>query len=101
MSRPNFITEEDINRWSANIDNDPNFPEGMQNNKLVREVCYAGLYMCEQLEVLGCPETLMTRIQYTAGKQSFGSDPWKVHQEMLAQYKNNELKFDLETDEVN
>jgi len=101
MPRPIEVNVEKIAEYDEMIDNDPNFPEGMQNNKLVREVCYAGLYMCEQLEALGCPEALMVRIQYTAGKQSFGSDPWEVHQEMLAQYKNNELKFDLEPDEVN
>jgi hypothetical protein len=92
--RPKFLTEEDILRYSNSLDNDPDFPKVLFDSVIVKEVCIAGLWLCEELEKLSCPETLIVRIQYTAGKMSFGNDPWDVHQKILEDYKNNKLVFE-------
>jgi hypothetical protein len=94
MPRPKFITEKDILRWSENIDTDPAFPKALSSVPIIREVCFAGLYLAEQLEKANCPDFLITRIQYFAGRLSFGRDPWDVSQEVLEKYKNNELLFE-------
>lgn len=96
MSRPEFITLEDISRWSQIIDSDPLIPTSLSQVSLIREVCYAGLWLSEQLENLGCDTTLAVRIQFTAGKLSFGRDPWEVHQDILQRYTNNTLEYDTE-----
>jgi len=101
MSRPEFVTNEDIARWSENIDNDPKLPVTLSSNPVIREVCYAGLWLCEELEKLGCPEELITRIQFTAGRAAYGRDPWEVHQELLNGYKNNELEYEVDPETLN
>jgi len=100
MPRPDFITEEDIARWSYNIDNDDNLPKEFVNSPLIREVCYAGLWLSEELDKADCPESIVTRIQYTAGKIAFGRDIWDVHQGILAKYKTGELVFEDEEEET-
>lgn len=100
MSRPNFISEEDIFRWNNNIDNDSSFPKSLKSSPTIREVCFAGLWLCEQLANLGCPDFLIVRIQDTAGRLSFGRNPWEVSQELLQQYCSNELIFEEEPDAV-
>lgn len=97
--RPEFVTDEDIARWSENIDNDLNFPIGVVALPLLREAMYAGLWLGEQLQQLGCNDLLIVRIQYTAGQLSFGRDPWEVHQELLTAYKNNDLEFEIDYNE--
>lgn len=92
MSRPEFVTNEDIIRWSERIDQD--LPEHMVNNAIIREVCYAGQWLVEQLSDLNCPEDIIARIQYTAGQMSFGREPWTVHQILLEAFQNNELIFE-------
>lgn len=99
MPRPNFIKEEDIKRWSDSIDNDPNIPKDISNFTVIKEVCIAGLWMSEELQKLNCPESLIVRIQYTAGKISFGKDPWDVHQQILNNFINNKLDFEEAPDE--
>lgn len=101
MSRPDSVTNEDINRWSENIDNDERLPKSLAANPIVREVCYAGLWLCEELEKLGCPGEFITRIQYTAGQCSFGREPWEVHQSFLDAYKNNQLEYEFDYNELN
>jgi len=101
MTRPKFITNEDITRWSNNIDQDPYISTAMRENETIREVCYAGLFLIEELEKLKCPNSLINRIQYTAGKLSFGRDIWEVHQDILEKYKNNELIFEEENNSLN
>ena len=101
MNRPEFITNEDIARWSDNIDRDPYFSPALLCSPLIREVCFAGLWLTEKLEKLNCPPTIITRIQWTAGKLSFGKDIWEVHQEILEKYKNNELVFEEDPSEIN
>jgi hypothetical protein len=92
MSRPDFITNEDIIRWSKEIDNDNLLPPNVSKDPIIRELCFAGLWLNEQLTILGCPSILITRIQYTAGKVSFGKENfWAVHQQFLDDYKDNKL----------
>jgi hypothetical protein len=57
--------------------------------------------LAEQLEQLSCPPELIFRIQYTAGKLSFGRDPWIITEQMLAGYKDNKLDFVQDTDNLN
>lgn len=94
MARPEFVTNDDILRWSENIDSDPSMTSTLTQNPIIREVCYAGLWLCEELEKLGCSEEMIARIQYTAGKLSFGREPWETHQMVLKGYQLNELEFE-------
>lgn len=100
MSRPDFVSEEDILRWSDNIDNDPGFPKSLAASSTIREVCYAGLWLSEQLDQLGCPDFVIVRIQDAAGRLSYGRDPWDVSQELLTKYQTNELVFEEDPDAV-
>jgi len=101
MNRPDFITDEDISRWSENIDNDPNLPSYMASEPTIREVCYAGLWLSEKLSELNCPDIFIQRIQYTAGRLSFGRDIWQVHQDILENFKQNKLNYEVESSELN
>lgn len=94
MHRPDFVSEEDILRWSNNIDNDPHFPQSLKQIEAVREVCYAGLWLTEKLDLLGCPSSIIVRLQFTAGQLSFGRDTWEVSQELIRKYQDNELEFE-------
>jgi hypothetical protein len=100
MSRPDFVSEEDILRWSSNIDNDPSFPKSLAASQTIREVCYAGLWLAEQLDQLACPDFVIVRIQDAAGRLSFGRNPWEVSQELLEKYENNQLVFEEDPDAV-
>jgi hypothetical protein len=98
MPRPEFITDEDINRWSLNIDNDKNFSKELISSPIIREVCYAGLWLAEELTKLDCPEYLITSIQYTAGNLSFGRDTWMISQLILEKYNSGELVLEVDSD---
>lgn len=98
MPRPNYVSEEDVLRWSNNIDNDPGFPKSLATSTTIREVCYAGLWLVEQLSLLDCPSEIIVRIQFTAGKLSFGRDPWEVSQIILQKYETNQLFFEEDPD---
>ncbi len=93
MSRPEFITNIDISRWDNCLEQDKNLPKEILQSPIIREVCYAGLYLSEQLESLQCPDELIVRIQFTAGKLSYGRDIWEVHQQVLQDYKDNKITF--------
>ncbi len=99
MPRPDFIKESDINRWTKLISEDPFIPKELLSSKVLLEVCMAGLWLCEELEKLECHEVLIGRIQWTAGKISYGKDPWEVHISILEEYKNNTLVIELENEE--
>lgn len=91
MIRPNFVSEDDIIRWADMIDNDDTIPDEVKNTEVIREVCYSGFWLVEQLFDLDCPTSMVTRIQWTAGKLSFGKNPWDVHSKILQDYKDNSL----------
>jgi hypothetical protein len=96
MPRPDFITNEDILRWSEQINEE--LPPEMAEDALLREVCLAGKWMVEQLQILHCPDEICIRIQYTAARLSFGRDPWVMHQQLLHGYQDDELIFEPEPD---
>jgi len=97
MSRPNFITDEDIARWSKEIDENSNMPRDLIKSAVVREICYSGLWLTEELKKLQCPDALIVRIQYSAGKSSFGKkDVWEIHQNYLKGYQDGNLDFEPE-----
>ena len=99
-NRPDFIKEEDIVIWSDSLDNDPKL-KNVQGIPALREVCYAGLYLAEELEQLSCPKDLIVRIQYTAGVMSFGRDAWEVAVMLLDKFKKEELEFEADLDTAN
>lgn len=102
MPRPNTITNEDLDRWSEIIDNDPLVPTSMSQNPIIREVCYAGQWLADKLTELNCPDHLIGRMMYTAGRLCFGrKDPWEVHLDMLNRFVDGTLEFEMEPDEVN
>lgn len=97
MPRPDSITNDDIIRWSNNIDNDPYFASNHTidiKNVSFREVLYAGLWLAEQLLDLNCSEEDLACIQYTAGQLSYRHDPWEVHIDILNSYLRAELVFE-------
>jgi hypothetical protein len=101
MSRPNDVTEEDIARWDAAIDKDEAVPNQIKSSSFYRELLRAGMWLKESLQHLGCTEDLIARILFTAGTYSFGRDFWEAHLEILNAYKNNELIFEKDFDELN
>lgn len=94
MNRPEFVSNEDIARWSNIVDKDDSLSQVLKDSTIIREVCYAGLWLAEELSKLSCEDDLITRIQWTAGKLSFGRDTWKVHQNILQEFKDNKLVYD-------
>lgn len=100
MPKPKTITQEDIDRWNNNIDNDQFISPQLAAIPIIREVCQAGIWLAEQLEKSGCPNILIPRIQWTAGKLSFGRDVWDVHQDILSKYQSNELIFEEDPNEI-
>lgn len=94
MKRPECITSQDLERFSNSIDQDPFISLEIKNSPLLREVCYAGLYLAEELEKLNCPSHLIVAIQYSAGQNSFGNDIWETHLYFLKEYKLGNLEFE-------
>lgn len=102
MSRPESITNEDLLRWDETIDNDPFLTPGMAQNAIIREMCYAGQWLADKLNDLNCPDHLVGRIMYTAGRICFGrKDPWEVHQDILTRFVSGTLEFELDPEETN
>jgi hypothetical protein len=95
-----FLTGEQIEKYNQQIKDDK-IPEKVLQEPLLMEVMYAGLWLVEQLQALRCPDEYIVRIQYTAGAASFGREPWEIHQFYLDAYKNSELEFDLDPDNLN
>ena len=99
MSRPDFVTNEDIARWGRDIDNDPSIDSDLSQNPIIREVFYAGQYLVDRLIELDCPDNIIGRITFTAGKLSFGrKDPWPIHQDILNRYMDGTLEFERDSD---
>lgn len=102
MTRPNSVTNDDIIRWTKILESDSHVPREFITTPILKEVCLAGLWLTEELEKLKCPELILVRIQWTAGKLSYGRDPWDVHQEILKGYIDNTLIFEADnTSELN
>jgi hypothetical protein len=101
MTRPDFITNELINHYQDVIQQDLTFPKELFDIPLIMEVCYAGIWFAEELEKFLCPEELIIRLQFHAGKLSFGRDPWEVHQKLLEDYKNDTLEYEAEPSVLN
>ena len=99
MNRPDFVTGQDIERWSGIIDTESTHIQGFASLLPLREVLYASFWLAEQLQQEKCPTDIITRIQYTMGSLSFGKDPWAVAQEMLQAYQNNEMEFEMDYNE--
>lgn len=92
MSRPEFVSNADIARWDENINKALSSEHA--NNTVLREVCYAGQWLGEQLAKLNCPEEYNIRIVFTAGQLAVGRDPWDVVDKLLTAYKQNDLKYE-------
>lgn len=102
MSRPEFITKEDVKKWADNIDNDPKMKQfgGSLKNEGFREMCYAGLWLAETLDGLGAQREFIQRMQFTAGRMCLGRDPWDVSQFILKAYKNGEFDESSEPEDA-
>jgi hypothetical protein len=102
MPRPNYITNEDIARWSETIDTDPFISEGIASNPIIREVCYAGQWLADRLTEVECPDHLIGRMMTTAARRCFGrKDFWLIHQEILDQFIAGTLEFEMDPAELN
>jgi len=100
FNRPYFIKQEDITRWQKSLDSDPRLIN-VKGISALTEVCYASLYLSEELEKLNCSPDLIVRIQYTAGVMSFGRDPWEVALMLLDKFKKQELEFETDSHSLN
>jgi hypothetical protein len=99
--RPESITNEDLQRWSEIIDNDPLLDANLAKNPIIREVCYAGQYLAEKLTELNCPDHIIGRIMFTAGRLCFGQkDPWAIHQMILNQFMDNSLQYEEDAEQL-
>ena len=99
MPRPESVTDKDLIRWSTRIESDPLMGSAIMQSPIIKEVCYAGLWLVEKLTALDCPTQLIGQITYTAGKICFGrEDPWEIHQDILSRYVDGTLIFDAEPD---
>jgi hypothetical protein len=102
MPRPDFVTNEDISRWSESIDNDPLMDQNLAQNPIIREVCYAGQWLADKLTELNCPDHLIGRMMWTAGRICFGrKDPWAIHQDILDRFIQGTLEFEMDPEETN
>jgi hypothetical protein len=102
MPRPESVTNEDLLRWSETIDNDPLVDESLAQNPIIREVCYAGQWLADQLTKIECPDHLIGQMMYTAGAMCYGrKDPWIVHQDIYIRFVAGELEFQVEPNELN
>lgn len=102
MPRPESVTNEDLLRWTDTIDNDPLMSEGLAQNPIIREVCYAGQWLADKLAELNCPDNLIGRMMFTAGRLSFGRpDPWDIHLDILNRFIDGTLEFETDPEEIN
>jgi hypothetical protein len=97
LPRPQ-LQNSDITRWNLNILND-SLANEISQNAILKEICYAGYWLTEQLTLLKCHSNIIDQIIYSSGTQCFSQpDPWIIHQNMLNHYLNNELEFDFSED---
>jgi hypothetical protein len=55
MSRPESIANEDIERWSKILEQDNQLYPQVSVSPIIREVCYAGLWLSEELKKWNVP----------------------------------------------
>lgn len=102
MPRPIELNFEKIQEYDERIDNDPLMDVHLAQNPIIREVCYAGQWLADKLNELNCPDHIIGRIMYTAGELCFGrKDPWQIHQEILHQYLDGTLEYEMNSDKTN
>lgn len=93
MKRPDFVTNEQINRWGEALDKDNMVPDFFKKADLLREIMYAGFWLMEELVALKCEPHVIVQVQFTHGAMSYGNDTWKIADELLVAYKKGELEF--------
>lgn len=91
MSRPDSVTNEDLARWDASLEVESDIPKVFLDNPITKEVCRSGLYLAEKLKELNCPDEIITRIQFTCGRMSFGRNPWDMATLLLKAYEDGTL----------
>jgi len=101
MRRPDFVSDDDIARWSKELDNDTTISSDLISEPILKEVCLAGMWLNERLEELGCPVELITRIQFGAGRYSYGRDIWMSHKKFLDDYNNGIVYIDFDRKNMN
>lgn len=94
-----YVSLNKIAEYDSNIDSDPRICLEHKQSTFIREVCRAGLYLLEQLKSVNCHESLLDKIQWTAGVLSYSKDPWEVHNSIFEQYKDNTLILETEEQE--
>jgi hypothetical protein len=76
--------------------------QNLAQNPIIREVCYAGQWLADKLTELNCPDHLIGRVMWTAGRICFGrKDPWAIHQDLLDRFVLGTLEFEMDPEETN
>ena len=102
MPRPIDLTTEKLIEYDVIIDNDPLLDNLLANNPVIREVCYAGRWLCDKLKAINCPDYIIGTIMCCAGVASFGcEDTWEVHRIMLDQFIDGSLQVGDNFEEKN
>lgn len=93
MSKPSFVTDEEIAEFDKKINEDIQNTaldmESFLRNQCTREMLRAGLWLTQELTKQGCNEVLAVQFQYTFGQEAFRCEPWEKAQELLTAYMNN------------
>lgn len=95
MKRPDFVCDDDIVRWSKELDDDPTIPKELIKEPILKEVCLAGMWLNEKLNELGCPSEMITKLQFGAGKQSYGKNIWEIHKKFLDDYNSGIMPINI------
>lgn len=98
MSLHNFLSDDKYIEYTEKLKEDFSISDSLRENPIFREVCLAGYYLIDQLQELGCPELDIIKLQWHAGKCSFGRDPWEIHQQVIQDFKNDKLEFEPDED---
>lgn len=101
MKRPDFVTDEDITRWTDELENDPMTPSPFKDEVLLREIIFSGMWLAEKLQDLHCPDHRIVQVQFAHGFECFGNDCWKKAEEILLAYENDEIDFSESDEDYN
>lgn len=91
--RPSFIKQTDITRWQHELESDSTLPPVALHSSIIKEVCFAGLWLVEKLIDLDCPDDVNVELQTKAAKLSYGKNPWEVHQKVLSDYQKTTNQY--------